>query len=271
MDHPAARSIPCQTSVRPACRHPKLVATAVSPGPLRLARRSRVQTGPMTAQKKAEESERSRGASRGASREATRGASRGPSRAANAAPRDGRRPGRLRAPPAGRTLPVSAHGPGLPRRRELAARVRAPRRRPGARRPGRRPPARLAGQPARLRRGAHHPGPARLCGADVHRLRSPLRLAGRRPRPAARHPEDPPHPAPRAAPGRDADRAGHGQPRRARPPHPQPPDRPPHRHSPHRQPPRRPRPQPRLRSPCATLRSSNCSTRPASGSANCAP
>ena len=44
---------------------------------------------------------------------------------------------------------------------------------------------------------------------------SPPRLAGRRPRPAARHPEDPPHPAPRAAPGRDADRPGHGQPRRA--------------------------------------------------------
>ncbi|HME63908.1 MAG TPA: site-specific integrase [Streptosporangiaceae bacterium] len=61
--------------------------------------------------------------------------------------------------------------------------------------------------------------------------------------------------------------------RAAQPPHPQPPGRPPHRlsphrHSPHRQPPRRPRPQPRLRSPCATLRSSNCSTRPASGSVN---
>src|ERR1700677_4823398 len=54
MDHPAARPIACQTSVRPACRHTKLVATAVSPGPLRLGRRLKVQTGPMTAKKKAE-------------------------------------------------------------------------------------------------------------------------------------------------------------------------------------------------------------------------
>src|SRR5580698_8287090 len=54
MAHPAARPIPCQTSVRPACRHTKLVASAVSPGPLRLRRRLRVQTGPMTAEKKAE-------------------------------------------------------------------------------------------------------------------------------------------------------------------------------------------------------------------------
>src|ERR1700691_5380480 len=54
MDHPAAPPIPCQTSVRPACRHTKLVATVVSPGLLRLGRRLRVQTGPMTAEKKAE-------------------------------------------------------------------------------------------------------------------------------------------------------------------------------------------------------------------------
>src|SRR3984957_3581750 len=49
MDHPAVPPISCQTSVRSACRHAKSIATSVSPGPLPLARRSRVHTGPMTA------------------------------------------------------------------------------------------------------------------------------------------------------------------------------------------------------------------------------
>src|SRR5260370_902686 len=53
MDHPAAPPTPCQTSVRSACRDTKLIATAVSPGPLAPARRSRVHTGPMTAAEKA--------------------------------------------------------------------------------------------------------------------------------------------------------------------------------------------------------------------------
>src|SRR6516225_6725000 len=47
MDHPAARLIACQTSVRSACRHTKLLAMAVSPGRFRLVRRSRVHTGNM--------------------------------------------------------------------------------------------------------------------------------------------------------------------------------------------------------------------------------
>src|SRR5579859_6921050 len=53
MDHPAVRPIPCQTSVRSACRDAKLIATVVSPGPLPPARRSKVHTGPMTAAEKA--------------------------------------------------------------------------------------------------------------------------------------------------------------------------------------------------------------------------
>src|SRR5580704_16995313 len=53
MDHPAARPISCQTSVRSACRDTKLIATAVSPGPLPRAHRSKVHTGPMTAAEKA--------------------------------------------------------------------------------------------------------------------------------------------------------------------------------------------------------------------------
>src|ERR1700722_9712711 len=53
MDHPAAAATSCQTSVRSACRHAKLIATAVSPGPLPPARRSRVDTGLMTAAEKA--------------------------------------------------------------------------------------------------------------------------------------------------------------------------------------------------------------------------
>src|SRR5580693_368413 len=53
MDHPAAPPILCQTSVRSACRDTKLIATAVSPGPLPSARQSRVHTGPMTAAEKA--------------------------------------------------------------------------------------------------------------------------------------------------------------------------------------------------------------------------
>src|SRR6516225_2370919 len=48
MAHPAVRPTSCQTSVRSACRHAKLLATAVSPGLFRLARRSRVHTGLMT-------------------------------------------------------------------------------------------------------------------------------------------------------------------------------------------------------------------------------
>src|SRR5580692_12743130 len=52
MDHPAALPISCQTSVRSACRDTKLIATAVSRGPLPPARRSRVHTGPMTAAEK---------------------------------------------------------------------------------------------------------------------------------------------------------------------------------------------------------------------------
>src|SRR5579872_1661409 len=53
MDHPAAPATSCQTSVRSACRYTKLIATAVSPGPLPSARRSKVHTGPMTAAEKA--------------------------------------------------------------------------------------------------------------------------------------------------------------------------------------------------------------------------
>src|SRR5580693_8384290 len=52
MDHPAALPIPCQTSVRSACRDTKLIATAMSPGPLPPAHRPRVHTGPMTAAEK---------------------------------------------------------------------------------------------------------------------------------------------------------------------------------------------------------------------------
>src|SRR6516225_7521489 len=47
MDHPAARLAACQTSVRSACRHTKLLAIAVSPGLFRFVRRSRVHTGNM--------------------------------------------------------------------------------------------------------------------------------------------------------------------------------------------------------------------------------
>src|SRR5271156_1766946 len=64
--------------------------------------------------------------------------------------RDGRRPGRLRAPPAGRTLPVSAHGPGLPGPCEYAAGAPTPGRRPAARGPEGTPPAQLATRQARL-------------------------------------------------------------------------------------------------------------------------
>src|SRR5260370_239248 len=53
MNPPAAPPTPCQTSVRSACRDTKLIAPAVSPGPLAPARRSRVHTGPMTAAEKA--------------------------------------------------------------------------------------------------------------------------------------------------------------------------------------------------------------------------
>src|SRR6516164_2087227 len=119
-------------------------------------------------------------------------------RSGSAAARDGRRAHRVRAPPARRTLAVAAHGPGLSGRRQFAARVRASERSPGARRPERGPPTQLAGKSALLRRGAHHAGPSRRGGADVYRLRASPRLAGRRPRATAKHPEDPPNPASRA-------------------------------------------------------------------------
>src|ERR1700730_6312535 len=54
MNHPAVPPISCQTSVRSACRHAKLIATAVSPGPLPPARRSKVHTDPMTAEQEKE-------------------------------------------------------------------------------------------------------------------------------------------------------------------------------------------------------------------------
>src|SRR6516164_9401460 len=47
MDHPAARILACQTSVRSACPYTKLLTIAVSPGSFRVRRRSRVHTGPM--------------------------------------------------------------------------------------------------------------------------------------------------------------------------------------------------------------------------------
>src|SRR5260370_61227 len=45
MDHPAARSIPCQTSVRSAGPDAQLIATVVSPGPVPPGLQSKVHTG----------------------------------------------------------------------------------------------------------------------------------------------------------------------------------------------------------------------------------
>ena len=134
--------------------------------------------------------------------------------ARSVAARAGRIAGGFRAPPPIRALAVAAHRPRLRGRHLLAARVRQ---RSGHRhtpRAGRGRASRLAGDPARVGRGAHDAGPAERRGPGVHRVRAPPRLAGHRSGPAARNAENPAYPAACAAPGGDgrrADRPGGGR------------------------------------------------------------
>src|SRR5580704_13569742 len=206
MDHPAALPIPCQTSVRSACRDTKLIATAMSPGPLPPAHRPRVHTGPMTAAEKTGKNARKKAEKNKAEENKATGQENPLSpemAAALTAFERHLRAERSLSPHTVRaylgdvsSLLEHAHQRGVQAPEGLqATHLRSW----------------LASQHAS---GAARTTLARRGRANVHCLRVSPRLAGHRPRPAARDPEDPPDPAPRPAPGRDAHRPGHRQPSR---------------------------------------------------------